>query len=143
MQDIEQRHSSKYLLQIFEECLEIYNIKDKLIRYIFHSYFFRNQILINYSVTMDKARNNILFGQMLTQKYQIEYENEEFQTIYCIAHTLNNVIQDILSLCKYSDIDTDEIQQTINNFSESDDETEFDTQSQIERVYASRDISGT
>ena len=92
---------------------------------------------------MDKARNNILFGQMLTQKYQIEYENEEFQTIYCIAHTLNNVIQDILSLCKYSDIDTDEIQQTINNFSESDDETEFDTQSQIERVYASRDISGT
>ena len=92
---------------------------------------------------MDKARNNILFGQMLTQTYQNEYENDEFQTIYCIAHTLNNVIQDILSLCKYSDIDTDEIQQIVNNFSESDDdENEFDTQSQIERVYASRDTSG-
>ena len=41
MQDIEQRHSSKYILQIFEECLDIYDIKDKLIRYIFHLYFLK------------------------------------------------------------------------------------------------------
>ena len=34
MQNIKQRHSAKYLLQIFEESLDIYNIKDKLIRYI-------------------------------------------------------------------------------------------------------------
>ena len=87
---------------------------------------------------MDKAKNNILFGNMLAEKYRNECENDEFQTLYCIAHTLNNVIQDIMSICKYSDTDTDAIDQVINNFSESDDD-DFNTQSQIERVYASRD----
>jgi len=92
MQDIEQRHSSKYLLEIFEECLDIYYIKDKLIRYIYYLNCYFEKILINYSIIMDKAKNNISFGNILTQKYRNEYENDEFQIIYCIAHTLNNVI---------------------------------------------------
>ena len=92
---------------------------------------------------MDKARNNILFGNILTNKYRNEYENDEFQTIYCIAHTLNNVIKDIISICRYSDIDNDEIQYAIDDLSESDNtDDEFNTQSQIEQVYASRNNTG-
>ena len=37
VQNIEQNHAAKYLLQIFEECLEIYDIKDKILRYVFHT----------------------------------------------------------------------------------------------------------
>ena len=36
IQNIEQRHSAKYLLQILEGTLDIYGIKDKLIWYILY-----------------------------------------------------------------------------------------------------------
>jgi len=47
------------------------------------------------SFTHDKASSNISFLDIFKRKYK-EDNNEDIYTISCVAHTLNNVVQDIL-----------------------------------------------
>ncbi len=56
--------------------------------------------------------------------------NLEIYTIKCIAHTLNNIIHDILSFLLYTENDDQEIRRTIN--SENDEEINVSTFSKFD-----------
>lgn len=66
------------------------------------------------SFTHDKASSNISFLDIFKRKYK-EDNNEDIYTISCVAHTLNNVVQDILKELLF-DTNTDDsiIYNTIN-----------------------------
>jgi predicted RecB family nuclease len=75
-------------------------------------------------MTSDKASRNILLLKLFRLEYKTLY-NLDIYTIECVAHTLNNVVQDIVSFILYIEkIDRTIIQSTIN-------EDLFDNNNQI------------
>ena len=66
---------------------------------------------------MDKATNNLILFNKLSKLYSELYPNHLLYYNRCIAHTINNIAQDIIKFAKYSDdntinsdLDTEEIE---------------------------------
>ena len=87
--------------------------------------------LILNSITLDKAQENQKFGKLIKLKYQKSFSDTEFDVIYCISHTLHNVVSDILSICKFTDIDDLEINNALNNIIPADNYSENDSEANI------------
>jgi hypothetical protein len=80
-------------------------------------------------MTSDKASNNL----SLLKTFQKDYKEKYNQTIYnieCVAHTFNNIVQDILSFIIFSEKDD----QLISSVANSTDLEEFDEDDEIEQI---------
>ncbi len=65
-------------------------------------------------ITSDKHSSNLSFLKTFRNDYKRNYDLEVY-IIECIAHTLNNIIHDILSFLLYTEDNDQDIRQTINS----------------------------
>ncbi len=82
-----------------------------------------------YKNTFDKHSSNLFLLRTFRNDYKRNYDLEIY-IIECIAHTLNNIVHDILSFLLYTENDDQEIRRTIN--AENDEDINVSTFSKFE-----------
>lgn len=123
MENLNDRHNAKYILSILRECLSELDIEDKILSWVLFffldlSYYYlfiylRNTNSLFNRITSDKASENISLLKLFKNHY-IENYNSDLSSLECVAHTINNIVQDILSWLLWEEKDKRLIHNTIN-----------------------------